>query len=39
MEVRNRKGKAVMSLKDIPLEQMEQLTALLSSGLRPARAA
>jgi hypothetical protein len=39
VEVRNRKGKAVMSLKDIPLEQMEQLTALLSTQLRPARAA
>ncbi len=39
VEVRNRKGKAVMSLKDIPLEQMEQLTALLSTGMRPARAA
>jgi hypothetical protein len=39
LQVRNRKGKAVMSLKDIPLEQFEQLTALLSSTLRPARAA
>jgi hypothetical protein len=39
VEVRNRKGKAVMSLKDIPLEQMEQLTALLNTGPRAARAA
>ncbi len=39
VEVRNRKGKAVLSLKDIPLEQMEQLTALLGTSLRPARAA
>ncbi len=37
VEVSNRKGKAVMSLKDIPLEQMEQLTALLAPTLQPAR--
>lgn len=35
--VSNQKGKAVMSLKDIPLEQMEQLTALLVPSLLPAR--
>jgi hypothetical protein len=34
VEVRNRKGKAVMSLKHIPLEQVEQLTGLLGAGLR-----
>ena len=39
VEVNNRKGKAFISLKGIPLEQMEQLAALLSSTLRPARAA
>ena len=39
LEVSNRKGKAVLSLKDIPLAQMEQLAALLGSPLRPARAA
>ncbi|HVG58550.1 MAG TPA: hypothetical protein VNA24_08340 [Hyalangium sp.] len=37
VEVSNRKGKAVMSLKDIPLEQLEQLTALLAPTLQPAR--
>jgi hypothetical protein len=37
VEVSNRKGKAFMSLKDIPLEQMEQLTALLAPTLQPAR--
>jgi hypothetical protein len=36
--VSNHKGKAVLSLKDIPLEQMEQLTALLGPALQPARA-
>jgi hypothetical protein len=35
VEVRNLKGKAVIHLKDIPLEKMEQLTALLSAHLRP----
>jgi hypothetical protein len=39
VEVRNQKGKAVMTLKNIPLEQVEQLTALLGTGSRPARAA
>ncbi|WP_224245564.1 hypothetical protein [Hyalangium gracile] len=39
VEVRNRKGKAVMSLKDVPLEQMEQIAALLSTALRSSRAA
>jgi hypothetical protein len=38
VQVSNHKGKAVMSLKEIPLEQMEQLTALLGSTLQPARA-
>jgi hypothetical protein len=36
VELGNHKGKAVMSLKDIPLEQLEQLTALLGPSLRPA---
>jgi hypothetical protein len=36
--VHNRKGKAVISLKEIPLEQYEQLSALLSPHLRPASA-
>jgi hypothetical protein len=35
--VSNHKGKAVLSLKDIPLEQLEQLTALLAPTLQPAR--
>jgi hypothetical protein len=35
--VSNRKGKAVISLKEIPLEQLEQLTALLGSHLQSAR--
>jgi hypothetical protein len=39
VEVRNQKGKAVVSLKNIPLEQVEQLAALLSTGARSARAA
>lgn len=39
VEVRNQKGKAVVSLKNIPLEQVEQLAALLSTGSRAARAA
>ena len=34
--VSNHKGKAVVSLKDIPLEQLEQLTALLGPALQPA---
>jgi hypothetical protein len=38
-EVRNRKGKPVLSLKDIPLAQFEQLTALLGTDLRRVRAA
>jgi hypothetical protein len=36
VEVRNRKGKAVLCLREIPLEQAEQLTALLGPGLRAA---
>ncbi len=36
--VSNHKGKAVLSLKDIPLELMEQITALLGPTLQPARA-
>lgn len=39
VEVRNQKGKPVVSMKDIPLEQVEQLAALLSTGARTARAA
>jgi hypothetical protein len=39
VEVSNRRGKAFISLKLVPLEQMEQLAALLSSTQRPARAA
>lgn len=39
VEVRNQKGKAVLSLKNIPLEQVEQLAALLSTSARAARAA
>ncbi|MFL5349252.1 MAG: hypothetical protein ACJ8AT_31010 [Hyalangium sp.] len=39
VEVRNHKGKAVLNLKDVPLEQMEQIAALLGPSLRPARAA
>jgi hypothetical protein len=39
VEVRNHKGKAVLNLKDVPLEQMEQIAALLKTDLRPARAA
>ncbi len=33
----NRKGKAVISMKGIPLEQWEQLTALLGNSLQAAR--
>jgi hypothetical protein len=39
VQLSNRKGVAVLSLKDIPLEQFEQLTALLGISSRPARAA
>jgi hypothetical protein len=39
VEVRNQEGKAVLSLKNLPLEQVEQLTALLSTRSQPARAA
>lgn len=39
VEVRNRKGKAVLNFKDVPLEKAEQIAALLGSSLRPARAA
>jgi hypothetical protein len=38
MLVHNRKGKAAISLKEIPLEQFEQLSALVSAHLRPAEA-
>jgi hypothetical protein len=37
LEVTNRKGKPVLSLKGLSLEQMEQLTALLIPSLLPAR--
>jgi hypothetical protein len=37
LEVTNRKGKAVLSLKGVSLEQMEQLTALLVPPMLPAR--
>lgn len=37
LEVTNRKGKAMLSLKGVSLEQMEQLTALLVPSLLPAR--
>jgi hypothetical protein len=37
VEVTNRKGKAVLSLKDVSLEQMEQFTALLVPPMVPAR--
>jgi len=39
VEVRNRKGKAVLNLKDVPLGQAEQIAALLSTSRRPVRAA
>jgi hypothetical protein len=39
VQLRNRGGKPVVSLKDIPLEQWEQLTALVGSGQRTVRAA
>jgi hypothetical protein len=39
MEVANRKGKPVVSLKGLTLEQLEQLTAMLSPSLLPARGA
>ena len=38
LEVSNQKGKAVLSLKGLTLEQLEQLTALLVPGVLPARA-
>jgi hypothetical protein len=37
VEVTNQKGKAVLSLKGVSLEQMEQITALLVPPLLPAR--
>jgi hypothetical protein len=39
VELRNRGGKAVVSLKHIPLEQLEALTALLGGQLRSLQAA
>ena len=39
VQVSNRRGEAVLSLNDVPLELAEQLTALLANGLQKARAA